>query len=276
MPVPLLATKLFVPPPRAELVARPHLIERLTARLDRKLTLVSAPAGFGKTTLVADWLHRRGEVPLPRQFVWLSLDENDNDPARFLTYFLAALQQVDPDTGQAAQLMLEAPQPPPPEAQALPANLEQFARARGLRRSHLSVHILRAQAERALGRDTEALAFLDEGSAVQDLVPRVRHVAPAFVDRVLDAFSNEKRKAVGEEWTAPPSVPPPSTLVEPLSERKLEVLGLVGEGLSNREIAERLFITVGTVKTHVHNVYGKLGVHRRTEAVARARELELV
>jgi LuxR family maltose regulon positive regulatory protein len=56
----------------------------------------------------------------------------------------------------------------------------------------------------------------------------------------------------------------------------LEVLELVAQGRSNREIAENLFITVGTVKTHVHNILGKLGVQRRTEAAARARELDLV
>jgi LuxR family maltose regulon positive regulatory protein len=181
----------------------------------------------------------------------------------------------------------------PAEAQALVANLEQFSQARGLRRSLLTVHILRAQAERALGQEAEALAslehalhlaapagyvraFLDEGPAVLDLLPRVRAAAPAFVDQVLAAVSGEKRLAVGEEPTPLPTMPPSPALVEPLSERELEVLGLVAQGLTNREIAEQLYITVGTVKTHVHNIYGKLGVHRRTEAVARARQLELV
>jgi LuxR family maltose regulon positive regulatory protein len=181
----------------------------------------------------------------------------------------------------------------PAEAHTLLANLEQFAHARGLRRSLLTVRLLRTQAERALGQGAEALAaledalhlaapagclrpFLDAGPAVLDLLPRVRHAAPAFADRVLDALSGRERMAAGEGQISPPAVPPSSALVEPLSQRELEVLGLVAQGLTNREIAERLFITVGTVKTHVHNILGKLGVQRRTEAVARARDLGLV
>jgi LuxR family maltose regulon positive regulatory protein len=65
-------------------------------------------------------------------------------------------------------------------------------------------------------------------------------------------------------------------LIEPLSERELEVLRLVADGLSNREIADRLFVSVGTVKTHVHNILGKLGVEGRPRAIARARELDLI
>jgi LuxR family maltose regulon positive regulatory protein len=64
-------------------------------------------------------------------------------------------------------------------------------------------------------------------------------------------------------------------LIEPLSERELEVLGLVVAGLTNREIAEKLFISVGTVKTHTHHIYGKLGVNSRPRAIARVRELNL-
>jgi LuxR family maltose regulon positive regulatory protein len=67
-----------------------------------------------------------------------------------------------------------------------------------------------------------------------------------------------------------------STLVEPLSGREVEVLQLAGAGLSNREIAEELVLTVGTVKWHLHNIYGKLQVHNRTQAVARARELGIL
>lgn len=73
-----------------------------------------------------------------------------------------------------------------------------------------------------------------------------------------------------------PSRPVAQALVEPLSERELEILCLISEGLSNREIADRLFITVGTVKVHASNIYGKLEVHNRTQAVTRARELNLL
>ncbi len=112
MSPPLLTTKLFVPPLRKELVPRPRLTERLEAglRAGQKLTLIAAPAGYGKTTLTSAWL--AGDA---QHVAWLSLDEGDNDPARFTAYLLAALQQIDPTIGQAAQAMLQAP-PSPPEA----------------------------------------------------------------------------------------------------------------------------------------------------------------
>jgi len=89
MATPLLETKLYVPPVRPEMVQRPRLIERLNAGLHRKLTLISAPAGFGKTTLLSEWVADCG-----RPVAWLSLDEGDNDPTRFWAYFVAALQTL--------------------------------------------------------------------------------------------------------------------------------------------------------------------------------------
>ncbi len=98
MSLPLLRTKLDIPPARGPLVARPRLLARLNDRLERKLTLVSAPAGFGKTTLLSAWA-RELEHPV----AWLSLDAGDNDPARFLAYLIAALQQVGPAIGREIQ-----------------------------------------------------------------------------------------------------------------------------------------------------------------------------
>ena len=107
---PLLATKLFVPQLRPGRVPRPQLVARLSRGLDGKLTLVSAPAGFGKTTLVADWLQQAG-----RSFTWLSLDEGDNEATRFLAYLGAALARIHDDWGQPVERALRAPQPPSPQ-----------------------------------------------------------------------------------------------------------------------------------------------------------------
>jgi LuxR family maltose regulon positive regulatory protein len=99
----LLSTKWHVPPLRPERVPRAHLIERLNAALQAKLTLVSAPAGFGKTTLISEWA-----VVCPNPVAWLSLDEADNDPARFLAYLIAALQTLDASIGAAVLPTLQA------------------------------------------------------------------------------------------------------------------------------------------------------------------------
>src|SRR5688500_17678752 len=104
----ILATKLYIPPRRPNVVLRSRLIEWLNAGLHRKLTLVSAPAGFGKTTLVSAWV-----VGCGRPVAWLSLDAGDSDSARFLTYLVAALQTIAPTLGAGVVGLLHAPQPPP-------------------------------------------------------------------------------------------------------------------------------------------------------------------
>jgi LuxR family maltose regulon positive regulatory protein len=111
MPTPLLTTKLFVPLPHQKLIIRPHLLAHLNEGLPRKLTLVSAAAGFGKTTLVSTWV-RESHRPI----AWLSLDEGDNDPTRFLTYLVTALQTIVPTIGAGIVQVLQAPQPPSHEA----------------------------------------------------------------------------------------------------------------------------------------------------------------
>jgi LuxR family maltose regulon positive regulatory protein len=105
--VPLLATKLYIPRVRLDLVPRPRLTNQLEEFVWRKLTLVSAPAGFGKTSLLSEWLIQSG-VPA----AWVSLDEGDNDLARFLSYAIAALQTVQPGLGEATLAMLRTSHPP--------------------------------------------------------------------------------------------------------------------------------------------------------------------
>ena len=180
------------------------------------------------------------------------------------------------------------------------ARLEQFTRERELYRWLISVRVLQAlvaerSRDRALASERLSLAladgapqeylraFLDEGDAVSELVPGVRAVAPAFVDRLLERFSAQRLALVPDGEERPVLVSRLESsgtfvepLVEPLSERELEVLALIAAGLSNREIAQELYIVVGTVKRHTNHIYGKLGVHSRTQAVARARELRLL
>src|SRR6266496_6557253 len=128
----LLATKLYIPPPRLNIVLRPRQIARLNEGLHGKLTLIAAPAGFGKTTLVSEWLAARTEdrglrtetvtsslspqsSALSTRVAWLSLDEGENDPTRFLTYLVAALQTIAATIGAGVLGVLQSPQPPSTE-----------------------------------------------------------------------------------------------------------------------------------------------------------------
>jgi LuxR family transcriptional regulator, maltose regulon positive regulatory protein len=124
----ILATKLYIPPPLPKAVRRPRLIERLNEGLlvgrTPGVTLISAPAGFGKTTLISEWVagpgHRLpGGQVCDRQVAWLSLDEGDSDPTRFLTYLVAALRTVAPNIGEGVLGALQSPQPTEPILTAL-------------------------------------------------------------------------------------------------------------------------------------------------------------
>jgi LuxR family maltose regulon positive regulatory protein len=107
----LLATKLHIPPSRPDFLTRPGLLQRLTQATARELTLVCAPAGFGKTTLLAGWA-RASRRPV----AWLSLDAGDSDPARFWRYVAAALDRARPGLGQQVARLLHGVQQPPLEA----------------------------------------------------------------------------------------------------------------------------------------------------------------
>jgi len=113
--------------------------------------------------------------------------------------------------------------------------------------------------------------FVDEGPPMARLLYEAlsRGIAPDYVRRLLAAFPIDKPEQVDPSKSQAPE----SELVEPLSERELEVLQLIAEGLMNREIADRLYLSLNTVKVHTRTIYGKLGVHNRTQAVAKARAL---
>ena len=107
MVAPILITKLYIPPLQPKTVLRPHLVKRLNDCMQCRLTLVSASAGFGKTTLISEWV-----AGCKQTVAWLSLDEEHKDPTRFLTYFIAALQTIVADIGDGLLVMLQSPQPP--------------------------------------------------------------------------------------------------------------------------------------------------------------------
>jgi LuxR family maltose regulon positive regulatory protein len=114
--------------------------------------------------------------------------------------------------------------------------------------------------------------FVDEGKLLAPLLEKAisRKIAPEYAGRLLRIIEEEQIRKQGRRRK------PTGIIPEPLSERELEVLPLLAAGLSNRQIAERLVISVGTAKTHVHNIMQKLEVTGRTKAVARARELKLL
>lgn len=134
MAVPLLQTKLYAPAARSDLIRRSQLVTKFRAGLMRPLTLIAAPAGFGKTTLVSEWLadlratidnvQNEGDAStrenrqvnrLNPNIAWLSLDDDDNHPTLFLAYLIAAIQTCQPQIGETALALLTAPQPPPPK-----------------------------------------------------------------------------------------------------------------------------------------------------------------
>jgi LuxR family maltose regulon positive regulatory protein len=168
------------------------------------------------------------------------------------------------------------------DAERLLKNMEAFVSEERRLRKLITIQLLGALTLEAQGQRQPALrkveralhlaspqgyrrAFLDEGSGLAGLLPAVRSTAPGFVDELLLSVSSQDRLT-----------PPVAEPVNPLTERELEVLRLVAQGLSNRAIAERLVVTVGTVKKHLNNIFSKLYVSSRTQAVAKGRELGLL
>ncbi|MEZ4707865.1 MAG: LuxR C-terminal-related transcriptional regulator [Caldilineaceae bacterium] len=160
---------------------------------------------------------------------------------------LTAVEQIDQDLGYPHRLLVNA------LLQALCAHAKQD--------SETAVqHLERAVALGAPLGYTRL--FLDEDPAIAEYLPAVRAVAPAFVDQLLKLFGRQQQQL--------------SPLIEPLTDREVEVLNLIATGRSNRQISDNLIISVGTVKKHTASIFGKLQVSNRTEAVAKARELGLL
>jgi LuxR family maltose regulon positive regulatory protein len=145
--------------------------------------------------------------------------------------------------------------------------------------------VLFAQGEKdqALQVVTEVLAlaepggyirlFMDEGALMAKLLREAasRGIRPDYIARLLAALEADKRENEGK-----PALPPAGSLVEPLSQRELEILKLIAQGLSNREIGERLFLALDTIKGHNRKIFDKLQAQSRTEAIVRARALGLL
>ena len=162
--------------------------------------------------------------------------------------------------------------------------MEHTAKKGGRNRKLITIYLLQAQLLQARGKEQQAVglvekalrlaapqdyrrAFLDEDKTIFNLLLQSRPIAPEFVDQIL--------KDGGASGISEP-VRHKQPLVEPLSERELEILRLIATGRSNPEIAEVLYLSLNTVKWHVKNLYGKLEVSNRVEAVERARELNFL
>ena len=113
----MLLTKLHIPPAGNNIVHRSELFEKLNIGLSRKLILVSAPAGFGKTTVVSDWINQN-KIPA----AWFSLDNGDNDPVDFLSYIISGIQSIHSEFGQSALKLLNSPNTPSGRINCQPVN----------------------------------------------------------------------------------------------------------------------------------------------------------
>jgi LuxR family maltose regulon positive regulatory protein len=171
------------------------------------------------------------------------------------------------------------------EAATLLEKLQHKAEIAGRNGNLIEFLLLRALAFKAMGNSSQAIElviraitiaepegyiriFIDLGASIASLLKEValRNVSPHFVRRLLAEFEK------GKTDRRVPSYP----LVEPLTSRELEILSLLAGGLSNHEIAQKLFLTVGTIKVHTHHIYAKLGVHTCSQAISRAASLNLL
>jgi ATP/maltotriose-dependent transcriptional regulator MalT len=282
----LLATKLHIPHLRMDVVQRPRLTRRLNEGATRKLTFVTAPAGFGKTTLLSEWV-----TQCRLATAWISLHPDDNHPPRFFSYLIAALEALQHGIGEQVHSLLHTSQPPLLEPvlttllNALTAIPYDFALVLDdyhfindlqihqgliflLEHLPLQMHlIIASRVELPI-----PLAHLRGQGQVTEL-----HDMQQYVEKLLPILGEDQSSARNGLSRAHKSLSmedqPP---VEPLSKREVEIVRFIAAGMSNLEIAQQMVITVGTVKWHLANIYGKLNVHSRTQALARASDLGML
>jgi LuxR family maltose regulon positive regulatory protein len=232
------------------------------------------------------WVRERG----------LSVDDDLSYLREFEHVTLARVLIADYKSDQADRSMHEAME--------LLERLLKAAEEGGRMGSVIEILMLLALAHEAQGNIASALApleralalaepegyvriFVDEGLPMAHLLSAAaaNGIMPDYIGKLLAAFESEEQPGLAGRQPGPgksedksylPPAPPAQPLIEPLSQRELEVLQLIAQGLSNREISERLFLALSTVKGHNRIIFGKLQVQRRTEAVARARELGLL
>jgi LuxR family transcriptional regulator, maltose regulon positive regulatory protein len=205
----------------------------------------------------------------------------------------AAAQLAQTHQLPISQARVHLAQGDPSTALAVLEPLRRQTDAKGWADERLEVMVLQAVAHQAHGERDEAVQLLGDALAqaepggfirmfVDEGIPMARllseaaahGIMPDYTSRLLAVFEAEAQ--MSEDRSYPPSAPPAHSLTEPLSQRELEVLQLIAQGLSNREISERLFLALDTVKGHNRRIYGKLLVQRRTEAVAKARALNIL
>ena len=228
---------------------------------------------FGKLgALEAEFLLHQGEVEeAASRLNELSLSPGaEHDPAREEEYLVLARVMLAKGKLKEAKDML--------------SQMEKSALLGDRQARLINIYIIQAGAEQSLGKPDEAVSllekalrialpgrylrpFIDAGGEIAKMLRKMRPVSPAFVESILSAFSGS-----GQETVAAVK----ANLVDGLSEREREILRLVAQGLSNGEIANKLYITPGTTKWHLNNIFSKLGVNSRTKAVSLAQELKLL